>query len=322
MTKGTSAMINNLETKLYTHIDKIIQDPFYDPSLLIDDFKAVYSEVKKDTPSEFNITNINYEIDESLLNSLIVQNTLINGNDSLNELSLETAEKFDYQKQIIKSVRNRQLECLKEFILKNQIDTPLIYYYHELYILQKIINKEYTGVLPYIREYFVEKNDVTDILKLRYDIHSEKVKKLLTFLVLPDKVVKYNASVVQATIVQLKHDFNDKMNISNFACLDVLFTGGTESIEQLLKITSLEAKQFGDCLPIDLNIKTKYHSIFICPILKTFCGDDNPPLRLKCGHVISKEAVERLSKNKGLLSFKCPYCPNDCRLSEIKRLYL
>lgn len=322
MSKDTITMIENLELKLFENIDKIIEDSSQDPTILIDDFKIVYNEIKKEIPSEYSITNIQYNIENSLLNDLIVQNTLINGSDVLNDLSPEIAKKYYYLKEIIKSVRHKKLGRLKEFVMEYKIGTELTFLYHELNVLHSILNNEHEKVIPYIREHFVKEKKVNNQIGLSVSDHKEKVKRLLTFLVLPKKAAKYYNIVVNATIMQIKHDFSDKLGIANFACLDVLFAGGSDSIEQLLKMTNVEAEQFGDCLPIDLNIKTKYHSIFICPILKTFCGDENPPMRLVCGHVISNEAVVRLSKNRSILSFKCPYCPNDCRLSDIKQLHL
>ena len=39
----------------------------------------------------------------------------------------------------------------------------------------------------------------------------------------------------------------------------------------------------------------RYHSIFACPILRQQSSDENPPMRLTCGHVISRDALNKLS---------------------------
>ena len=41
-------------------------------------------------------------------------------------------------------------------------------------------------------------------------------------------------------------------------------------------------------IEIDLGGECRYHSVFACPILKQQVSDTNPPMRLTCGHVISR----------------------------------
>ena len=68
-------------------------------------------------------------------------------------------------------------------------------------------------------------------------------------------------------------------------------------------------------IEIDLGPECRYHSIFACPILRQQTTEANPPLRLTCGHCISRDALNKLSSGHKL---KCPYCPveqnpNDAR---------
>lgn len=48
-------------------------------------------------------------------------------------------------------------------------------------------------------------------------------------------------------------------------------------------------------IEIDLDPDNRYHSIFACPILRQQSSDDNPPMKLICGHVISRDALNKLS---------------------------
>lgn len=57
---------------------------------------------------------------------------------------------------------------------------------------------------------------------------------------------------------------------------------------------------------IDLGHDCHYHSIFACPILRQQSTDTNPPVRLICGHVISRDALHKLANGNKV---KCPYCP-------------
>lgn len=64
-----------------------------------------------------------------------------------------------------------------------------------------------------------------------------------------------------------------------------------------------------DELPIVINLGKKYqfHSIFACPILRQQASENNPPMRLVCGHVISRDALSKMAS--GGSKVKCPYCP-------------
>ncbi|XP_018320811.1 protein RMD5 homolog A [Agrilus planipennis] len=73
-----------------------------------------------------------------------------------------------------------------------------------------------------------------------------------------------------------------------------------------------------DELPIEIDLGTdkRYHSMFACPILRQQSTENNPPMRLICGHVISRDALNKLCNGNKM---KCPYCPleqspNDARL--------
>lgn len=63
-----------------------------------------------------------------------------------------------------------------------------------------------------------------------------------------------------------------------------------------------------DELPIEIGVTRRchYHSIFACPILRQQSTENNPPMRLQCGHVISRDALNKLTNGSKL---KCPYCP-------------
>lgn len=50
-------------------------------------------------------------------------------------------------------------------------------------------------------------------------------------------------------------------------------------------------------IEIDLGSENRFHSIFSCPILRQQTSDKNPPMRLTCGHCISKEALHKLASN-------------------------
>lgn len=64
-----------------------------------------------------------------------------------------------------------------------------------------------------------------------------------------------------------------------------------------------------DELPIEIQLapENRYHSIFACPVSKEQSTEQNPPMMMTCGHVITKESLQKLCKSNGRV--KCPYCP-------------
>jgi len=71
-------------------------------------------------------------------------------------------------------------------------------------------------------------------------------------------------------------------------------------------------------IEIDLGGECRYHSVFACPILKQQVSDSNPPMRLTCGHVISRDALAKLSQGHKL---KCPYCPVEQNPNDARQIF-
>ncbi|ERL93900.1 E3 ubiquitin-protein ligase RMND5A isoform X1 [Dendroctonus ponderosae] len=71
-------------------------------------------------------------------------------------------------------------------------------------------------------------------------------------------------------------------------------------------------------IEIDLGSDSRYHSMFACPILRQQSTKNNPPMRLICGHVISKDALQKLANGNKL---KCPYCPMEQSPQDARQVY-
>lgn len=76
-----------------------------------------------------------------------------------------------------------------------------------------------------------------------------------------------------------------------------------------------------DELPHDVLIEERAHSSFTCPILRSQSNESNPPMRLGCGHVISKDALSKLVGQSRNSRLKCPYCPEESSQSDAIQLY-
>jgi hypothetical protein len=76
-----------------------------------------------------------------------------------------------------------------------------------------------------------------------------------------------------------------------------------------------------DELPMEIPLppENRYHSIFACPVSKEQSTEQNPPTMLSCGHVITKDSLQKLSKPGGRV--KCPYCPTESQLGAALRVY-
>ncbi|EGN93235.1 hypothetical protein SERLA73DRAFT_189735 [Serpula lacrymans var. lacrymans S7.3] len=76
-----------------------------------------------------------------------------------------------------------------------------------------------------------------------------------------------------------------------------------------------------DELPIEIPLppENRYHSIFACPVSKEQATEDNPPMMMICGHVITKESLQKLSKANGRV--KCPYCPAESMQNTALRVH-
>lgn len=104
---------------------------------------------------------------------------------------------------------------------------------------------------------------------------------------------------------------------------------GTTSLPKINRVLALMKEKKGiewsqqDELPVEIELSNdlRFHSVFVCPVLRQQGTDTNPPMMLPCGHVICQEALGRLSKGSGHVRFKCPYCPVESNASQALRVY-
>ncbi|KAK7302624.1 hypothetical protein RJT34_13516 [Clitoria ternatea] len=73
-------------------------------------------------------------------------------------------------------------------------------------------------------------------------------------------------------------------------------------------------------VPVELSKEFQFHSIFVCPVRRDQGTGENPPTLLPCLHVLSKQAIMKLSKNS-TRTFKCPYCPSEATVAYYRQLY-
>jgi len=117
------------------------------------------------------------------------------------------------------------------------------------------------------------------------------------------------------------------LGLSMESPLTVAVTAGCKALPALLNIKQvMQQRQVSavwnakDELPIEIELggDCRYHSVFACPILRQQTADTNPPMKLVCGHVISKDALVKLTQGHKL---KCPYCPLEQSPGDARPLY-
>ena len=78
-----------------------------------------------------------------------------------------------------------------------------------------------------------------------------------------------------------------------------------------------------DELPVQLDALERregfsFHSIFSCPLSREQSSRTNPPVLLKCGHVICRSSIDKIPKHDAV--FKCPTCPMEQDVSETREV--
>jgi len=117
------------------------------------------------------------------------------------------------------------------------------------------------------------------------------------------------------------------LGLSMESPLTVAVTAGCKALPALLNIKQvMQQRQVSavwnakDELPIEIELggECRYHSVFACPILRQQVSDSNPPMKMVCGHVISRDALAKLTQGHKL---KCPYCPLEQNPADARQIF-
>lgn len=121
------------------------------------------------------------------------------------------------------------------------------------------------------------------------------------------------------------------MGLSQESPLAVSLTLGCTAVPHLMKAALLLQKSTNEGivwaasgeLPVEIAVgrERQYHSVFVCPVSHEQTSAANPPMRLPCGHVISKASLTNMAKN-ARRKFKCTYCTSEQLLSEAVEIIL
>jgi len=134
------------------------------------------------------------------------------------------------------------------------------------------------------------------------------------------------ASMWQETADMFLRDACALLGLSMESPLQVAVNAGCVALPALLNIKQVMQQRHvsmwtdKDELPIEIDLgqDSRFHSVFACPILRQQITDNNPPMKLVCGHVISRDALAKLTQAHKL---KCPYCPIEQNPSDARQIF-
>jgi hypothetical protein len=150
----------------------------------------------------------------------------------------------------------------------------------------------------------------------RFIDKQKEIQSTMGMLLYPPNVAQMRSEVIDLFIKDSCLSDDDMLSV----CVNV----GCSALPALLDIKQAICRDVGgvwnenDELPIKIDTGFAYHSVFACPILRTRSGTSNPPMMLVCGHVISKDALNKLERSGRL---KCPYCPKEQLPSEARTIH-
>mgnify|MGYP003365280476 FL=1 len=188
--------------------------------------------------------------------------------------------------------------------------------YH-LYILSSL-ELARTESAPNVCEYIISHFPKESFLNKGIRYGSETVK-LLTELTTTGSIANLDGLIrtkAKECSVLFTHEFCLRNNLPLGSALFQIVLSGVYSSQYFVKYAQIKSSAHvgwttSNELPFDVELPSflpNYHPVFICPVLKEETTDDNPPYALLCHHIISRNALTKLSSG-GTTSIKCPYCP-------------
>lgn len=160
--------------------------------------------------------------------------------------------------------------------------------------------------------------------------YSKMVSEIITKLMLEEKIEGLD-NIIDERLKSCINIFTKEYCLHNKLSLDsplfLIILSGVIAFQYFIKYNQIRMLSHvgwttEDELPFDVELPdflSHFHPVFICPVLKEETTNENPPYSLVCHHIISKKALDKLSKN-GSLSFKCPYCPVHTTMIKTKKV--
>ncbi|XP_032672609.1 E3 ubiquitin-protein ligase RMND5A isoform X2 [Odontomachus brunneus] len=275
-----------------------------------------------------------------LLNQVICQHFYRQGMlDIADELAAEAGIKTDEGRKEPFTELNFILDCLKQRNLEPALEwakkhreallaqnSSLEFKLHRLHFIRLVQQ----GLCKQTEAILYARQNLTQFVGR----HEKDVQSLMgTLLYLPHGIQSSPYShLLDPTLWLEIHDVFTKeacmlLGLSVDSPLSVCINAGCTALPALLNIKQvMQQRQVTgiwsgkDELPIEIDLgkQGRYHSVFACPILRQQSTESNPPMKLVCGHVISRDALNKLTSANKL---KCPYCPVEQNPEDARLIY-
>ncbi|RWS13283.1 Protein RMD5-like protein [Dinothrombium tinctorium] len=300
--------------------------------------------IDKNFASDFDSVSNESFLDEplklQLLNQVIVEHFLRQGmldiaeeliNESKLDIPPEKKNPFTELNAILDALKRKDLKPALEWTKKNrewlnEQNSLLEFKLHRLQFVELLSQgiERQNDLIAYARENFQS-------LAARHEKEIQALMGSLLYLKMGIENSPYSHFLDPINWSEIcdvfTRDACSLLGLSVESPLTVTFNAGCQSLPALLNIKQVITQRqvtgvwnTKDELPIEIDLgkKCHFHSIFACPILRQQGSENNPPMRLVCGHVISRDALNKLTKDNKL---KCPYCPVEQNPTDAKQVY-
>lgn len=250
-------------------------------------------------------------------------------------IDLNLLSRFTEMNQILKKISQRDLGDAIQWAIKNelvlltQLGSDLEFNLHKLQFLEFYNSGQTFQAYQYAKKWF-PKFINTNSSNLK------SVSKLISSILFDsqdDKSPYYKSnqlshSTFQELAILFSKKFCSVIGFSFESSIFLILLCGFISFPTFLKFVKIKHLNnkldwtSHNELPFEINLPDvlkKFHPIFICPVSKEETTKENPPMALPCHHIISKQSLNKLSRNGG--SFKCPYCPTTSIPSQAKQVH-
>jgi len=286
-------------------------------------------------PEDFG--NRETKLDEGLLDQVVANHFFREGQPELGQtfcdeakvsVSADLKRAFLDMHAVVSELRNHNLLPALEWVRQrressagetsgNRTSSPLEFKLHSMQFIHLLTSRGCKAALEYARAN----------LSQFASTHMLEIRQLMGCLLYHNDIGRspYRGLLSETHWEGIQQSFmRECCNAMGQACespLLVASAAGALAIPTLAKFATVMGNKQDwtsmEQLPveIDLGHEFTFYSIFACPISRDQASPDDPPMMLRCGHVLSKQSVTKLNKSNSK-PFKCPYCPSEQRFSE------
>ena len=222
--------------------------------------------------------------------------------------------KFQEKNRIMTRLQRGDLSSVAEWVADNAPGTELEFMVHKLQFLTFYKDGNPLDAYRYAQKWFPR------LLSNSDDVNLSDASKLMTCLLFPpnDPTSPYLQLTNSTDLSELANLFSKQFcstigfSFESTLCTVILAAYIAlpyfDKFQKIRQLTNLDWTS-KDELPFEVHLPEflKFHAIYICPVAKCETTSENPAMALPCHHLISMQAMWKLSKNGS--SFKCPYCP-------------